>query len=488
MAKREVNSQPDSTHTPAAQIDIRLWAGQGTRRRDVLAAGRDLILQFPDPTRLVLALLSYALLLAALAGSIYWLSVQPSAMRGEFNVAVAEFREITKEDQGKHRRTVYSESLGQVVYDYLEGEYARTDFGLDVQIEHKNMPYVEGDSDARTLAQRTQADLVIYGTLTSEGETDVTSLSPRFYVARGGNSTRRHGVEIGKDVDELAGAHPFSLRLHASPESGRERLWDEVSTRAGILLTFSQGLIQLYSEQPKPARSAFVKAIEQASEQEEFLGSQVLYLFAATASMRLRDYRDAQNYLEQARALAPNYGRAHVARGNLYYAQAVDGYEDLNGCTTSWRPSETEIYCREGQPEAAWWALLYLAEEAYDLATRPEAQADYGAYAEEKGWLGQGNVHLLQAYKGEDLYGAYDRASDAYKKVIQSFDDLPHPDKHALAAHAYWGLGVARLGQGRIDQAREAFDQCTRVARSKTGHKQDCRDWLETLEAEVTRP
>jgi tetratricopeptide (TPR) repeat protein len=419
---------------------------------------------FSDPVQ-VIAALAYVTLVAGLAGSIYWLWQQPSPLRGDFNIAVAEFYEI---QDGELQKTDDSARIGLKLFNFLEGEYKRTDFGLDVKVGHSHMRDVYGDSDAARLARRVNADLVIFGTLFRREDGQI-ELQPRFFVVSQVQRQAGGQAEIRRDVDEVLGAHPFTLTLTDEIESSLE-------TRAAVLSSFTQGLIRLHSEQPWPARALFDDAIQKARDLGDWQGLPVLDLFAAVASRQVGDYPAALAYLDEATRLDPGYGRAGIARGNVYFGQAMDG------CQASGLDDRATAHCQAGREDTAIWYLMTdQALHAYEQVAQT-GREPYSAYLQEKGWLGVGNVYLWAAQNHDP--GFYDRAAAAYQQVTASYERTPDQAKRNLAAYAYRYLGVARERQGRLAEAQEAYRQCVQVARYDEEVKQQCQEYLDNLQTQ----
>jgi tetratricopeptide (TPR) repeat protein len=477
MAQNESCPPTIDEESQAPQTQIEVEVGRGAKLRRVLIAGRDIvvfkrIITVFTSTPQVVAVLAFTALVVSLASAAYWLSQQPSRLKGDFNIVVAQFREI---QDGVPERTNASERIGQALYDFLDGEYKRTDFGLKVEVGRRNMPYVTGDPDAETLARRTNAHLVIYGTLTPAG--DQVILLPRFFVVREIQGNEGSGAEIGCDVDEIVGAHPFTLKLRFDPNASDDEVERDLATRAAVLSSFTQGLVHLSNDRPEPALAAFDEALRQAEGQEDFQGLQALYLFAAVANRRLGDYETALALLDQALEIKQNYGRASVALGNVYFSQAV------TGCQSNGLDEKALELCQAGPQgeEDALWYLLYKARETYERVTQ-EGQHPYGAFLQEKGLLGVGNVHLWAAQNGEAEFGLFDRAVEAYQQVVASYEKTPDEGKRDLVALAYRYIGAAREFQGMPDEAEEAYRQCIELAHYDDNVKHECQTRLDDLQ------
>jgi hypothetical protein len=464
---------PDEAQSPPTTIDVAV--GGRSIVRDLLVAGRDVIVTnyrtIFSSTRQVIALLLYISLVVGLVGSTYVLWRQPSSMTGDFNIAVAQFGEIQAD--GNVQNTGTSARIAQALVDYLDGEYKRTSFGLQVMVDNRNMRYVANDIVAEKLARRVNAQLVIYGTLRPGG--DQVTLQPHFFVARQIQTGARSRVAIGCDVDEIVGEHPFTLNLHFDPNASTDEIEAEMAGRAAVLASFTQGLVHLYnvqSDEPVLARLAFDSAIAEAQALADFRGLQTLYLFDAVANYRSQDYETARSLLDRALEIEPGYGRALIAQGNIFYYQA------LAGCLANGLDEKAMAYCQAGDAKAAQTYLLYRAWETYGQVSRGQ-RFPYGTYLQEKAWLNMGNIYLMRGQDGE--VGAYERAAAYYQQVAGGYEQAPRNDEQDLAARAYRGLGQVRDRQGLEDGAAAAFQRCYELALYDESTRSECRDSLDSL-------
>src|SRR6266498_3924030 len=105
----------------------------------------------------------------------------------------------------------------------MDGDFQASNFGLKVQTSHKNMPLILEDSQAKALAKKVHADIVIYGNIFSQD--NQAEFSPHFYVAEKADANELTGQ------DELASPIDFDI-LQLNTE---DQINNVLRTRAKIL-------------------------------------------------------------------------------------------------------------------------------------------------------------------------------------------------------------------------------------------------------------
>jgi tetratricopeptide (TPR) repeat protein len=372
----------------------------------------------PKTALIILAVLAIA------AGSLYLAyraSQKPSPMRGNFNIAVAQFGEVTDQGiQATARATVIGDSLA----GFLDSEYALNAYGLDVEVAHQKIGIVTEEREAAQLAKDINAHIVIYGTVYYEE--DKATFSPRFYVA--GQT----------DAEELTGQHELAEQIKF--DKGKlDDLNRQLSSRAAVLVFFTKGLVYLTTGELDGAAYYFQQAIQQTKDKEgaSFKGQEVLYLFASAVYQRQGNFEAASQSLDQALLLNPTYARAYIARGNIYYAQAL----------LSWDRTKLEEALVE-----------------YKRAIEPDQKPD--VYVRAKVNVSLGNVYVVQAQQSDDAK-LFAQAISYYEQVIDRYDKTDQETKErlrGLAATAYFGLGAAYERQGDPTQARSVYQRCINLA------------------------
>ena len=325
------------------------------------------------PPKTIIIILVFLSVAAISLFSLYRTGQKPARMIGDFNIAVAQFGEIT--DQGLVP-SARAAQISQALFDFLDSEYKATDFGLKVQAAHKDIGIITEDREAERQASEIGADVLIYGTVFVEGDT--ATLSPRFFIAN------------RPDTQELTGQHRFALPITftVSGSVSYDKVNAELRSRAGVLVLFTQGLTFLSARDFGKGLRCFQQAIHEAEKYGRFEGQEVLYLSAANASQLNQNSVEAGKYADQALVLNQEYARAYIARGNIYYSQALQRSFDE--------------------------AMLDKALAEYERAGRALEMQDQpaGAYIREKLDVAVGNIYVIQAQKSDD--------KELYSKAIDS--------------------------------------------------------------------
>jgi tetratricopeptide (TPR) repeat protein len=371
------------------------------------------------PRAILIAVASVAIA----AVTIYCLNAvaqKPARMTGDFNIAVAQFGEVT--DQGIVS-SARATQLSRMLFDCLDSEYKATDFGLDVQVSHKKIGILVEDREAEKLAYNIDADIVIYGSVFVAG--NQASLSPRFYVAD------------QPDTGELTGQHRLAWPIQFDVFTLRfpDKVYTELCSRAAILIHFTEGLAFLSADDFDEAFYYFEEAVGEAESYTPFDGQEVLYLFAAVTSHRQGNSERAMVYLNQALSLNDEYARALIARGNIYYSEALKASFDES--------------------------KLVQALDEYEKALEARDQPA-GAYIREKVNTSLGNVYVILAQQTNDPE-LFARAIYHYDQVVAQYERTRNGRLKDLAGIAYFGLGAAYERQNDYSWARDSYQRCIKL-------------------------
>lgn len=262
---------------------------------------------FRDVAQLI-TFLTAVVLVSMVIGYLAWRAQQPTTMTGNFNIAVAQFGEVGSD--GKIHVSGDSAKISQALANYLESEYRTTDFGIEVEVSHAHMPLVEEDDQAQKLTRSVNADLVIYGTVLGNDRTG--TLLPRFWV------------DPDPNMDEVSGRNALEAPIPYEPtrlaDSGY--LTETLRANAGVLLLFTKALVSLNADNLDAAAAALDESLVEAK--TDFHGKEVLYLLGSTIARLQGNYSLALERAETALSLNPEYARAYVAAGNVYYDQVAE--------------------------------------------------------------------------------------------------------------------------------------------------------------------
>lgn len=380
---------------------------------------------FRDTKQLIITIVTLLLVMGSISGG-YWYSKQPRKMTGNFNIAIAQFGEIQAD--GSVKPSAKAEKISSTLFNFLDSEYRASGLGLTVQVAHKNMPLIIEDSQAEELAGKANADIVIYGNISVLG--NQAEFSPRFYVAEQSDAKEMTGQ------NELA--YPIEFDI-SNLGSGNE-VHTELRTRAEILFNFTKGLIYYSKEDMDAALRSVQTAISVAEKlPEPFKGEEALYLLAAKIKISQEDMEGANQMLDQALEMNRNYARAYLARGNIFYTQAIEANFDAE--------------------------LLDKAKieytKAYEAPDQPE-----GAYIPIKAHTTLGNVLVVKAQQTNNPE-LFSQAVEHYLYVTEEYERTKDPFLRSYAEVAYFGLGAAYERQGHQSKAIEMYERAYDLTESE---------------------
>ena len=377
-------------------------------------------------SRQVITFLLGVVLIGGMISLGYWWSQQPRRMTGDFNIAVAEFS--PKGDSGE-----IAPIVSQRIFSFLDGQYLLSSF-QDVQVEHDKIGIISGAEEAAALARKINAHLVIYGDVTVIS--DQVLITPQFYVVE------LHQTDVGEVNGEHKLAAPISLPVKDLIEPSSEVL-KVMEQNTAILIEFTKALVYLAAGKPGDltlAKESINKAITEAESYDDFIGKEVIYLFASDIARRQGNLDDAQKQLDEALDLNKNYGRGYIAQANIFYDQ-----------------------------ENLFKAIEYY-EKAKLLPNQP-----FGAYIVEKASLGIGQSCWVQFQnvnqnEGADRSEAYELAKctlDNSQEVINSYvvQNDPEPILKEMAAWAYFDSGSIYQSWGQDEDARKLYEQVLNISK-----------------------
>lgn len=395
---------------------------------------------FSDVRQVLTMMLGIVLIGGVVLFTIWW-SQQPRRMRGDFNIAVAE---LVPTGEAVDIAPIVSQRL----FSFLDGQYKLSSFA-DVQVAHKNIGAITSAEEARALAERINAHLVIYGDVVAIG--DQVLVSPQFYVVE------THQTDVGEVNGEHKLAARISLRLQdlVSPTSESLALMQQ---NTAILVEFTKALVYLAAGSETDlmlAQKSIDEAIDKSKNYDEFEGQEVIFLFASDIARRQGKMDEAQTHLNTALNLNTNYGRGYLAQANIFYDQGD------------------------------FYAAKMFYERAINHGDNP-----LGAYVFEKASLGLGNICFVQ-YQYVQRNDQADKAEadrlarcglDHYQQVITAYNQQPEPEPilREMAAGAYFSSGTIYQINGQFDAARLAYEQALKLTKD-AGRKQQIQAVLKEV-------
>lgn len=249
----------------------------------------------------------------------------PPRMTGDFNVALTVFGAA----QGAPKNAAaaaadLADSVYQSMQRALEVGAATADGSSErLQIpvlSPANLGKVAGENSAeraqsaKTLANRINADLVIYGVL-QFGET-VTRFLPEFYL-----SERKF-----KQASELPGQYDFGSPIEVSGDieantAARTELRGRLISRASALAYFALGLGHYVRGELEQADHFFLEAAA-AKGWDDRDGKEVLFLFLGNSAGMQAKWDLADDYFARSVQLRPDYARAWLGIAEIRFQRA----------------------------------------------------------------------------------------------------------------------------------------------------------------------
>jgi tetratricopeptide (TPR) repeat protein len=260
----------------------------------------------------------------------------PTQMTAGMNIAITDFGQI--DAQGRVHTSKLGAALSKSVYDKLMREYQEVypeligKDGRSVEIwqdslgrDVKNVALnaltgataEDRAAQAKALAQRINANVVIYGYLIEQG--NVNSLHLDFFYA---------GDTLRGEPDTVTGRHvlseliSFPTALEQEPMAVQEFLNEPLGLRAKVLFWITVALIFDVTDQQERALQTLQEAEQTLASKTDKDGQALLHYFIGREALWLRQYDVAIQALEEARTLKPNYANAYIALGGVHYDRA----------------------------------------------------------------------------------------------------------------------------------------------------------------------
>jgi hypothetical protein len=228
----------------------------------------------------------------------------PPVMRGTLNLAMADFASPDSRGRRAAKATAkLATDVATSVADLLTEQLRPTASRMRIEIRGPaQFPQIRGASQtaraqaAKQRAGQIDADIVVYGTLSTDGNT--ISLQPELYLSD----------SIQGDTGELVGDHPWGsiIELLGSPESNplaTQLFGEPLSARTKALASMILGIWHYQAGQPSAALQHLHAAAENPAWRDQ-QGKQVVYLFLGNAAER----QGAQEQRKRIPTLTPSAG------------------------------------------------------------------------------------------------------------------------------------------------------------------------------------
>ncbi len=267
----------------------------------------------------------------------------PWQMRGSLNIAVADFGLLS---DGRINPSALGADLSAAMYEELAVQYAEAKAATsaesrktpisDVLIWHDTMPAARGAKNvhfgviegataqersdaAAALAKRINANIVIYGYLTSDAVQEALVLE--FYYSSPAISdepdaamgSHQMGAPIASDLPLDDPQHAATAKLQMSPG---------LNKRSAAVFWLTQAFSYDFANQPEVALQILQEAERRLGDWPNAEGKELLYLFLGRAALFAREFEEAIRAGETALSINPDYVNAHVLLGLTYIDRA----------------------------------------------------------------------------------------------------------------------------------------------------------------------
>ena len=286
--------------------------------------------------RLLWPLVAIAVVVLGIAGSLAWPMLEPLwnvwPMTGNFNIAVADIGVI--QPGGAMRESAFGEQISAELYHSLDDAYTQAieagTFDRNVLIWHDSLGRAEGKNitlghvegatpedrmeNAAKLAQRIQAQMVIFGHLTDA--TDPESLELEFYydgqTRAGDPSALWGGYEFGAPIQP-------AVSYAVNPDSASLTMAEELVPRSRALLWMTQALSYALANLPEKGLAILQQAEPTADGWGPGEGKELFHLVLGEVAQKSREFDIAIAALEEALAIEPEYIPALIVLGGAYF-------------------------------------------------------------------------------------------------------------------------------------------------------------------------
>ncbi len=373
--------------------------------------------------------------------------VFPYPMDSGFNIVVNRFTVVGK--NGPMLLSPDGLAVADYIYQQLNYNIRDLDLGESYHIQRpEHTCLIKGDSksvreaNASALAQKINADIIVYGVIQAGDEP--ASFSPEFYV----------NYKSFQEAAEITGQHEFgdslSIILPFIYKKFRPTDNPELAARIQALSLITIGLSYYSIDNFEEASKYFVQA-QNTKGWSELPGKEIVYLLLGNSgnrrysaeqstayALRAPYLEEALSNYNQALKLNSKYARAMAGKAGTLYLQALGDPAD-NDFT------KLDLIKLD--------EAMRLYNTAIKLVTAPDS-----ADIKTKVHFGRAKIYLalyLRAWmtKG-DSNTPRSRADSEFKEVLKEYDDGNGNLRITnLAGHSYVFLGVIAQVQEKLDEA-----------------------------------
>jgi hypothetical protein len=391
--------------------------------------------------------------LLILVGILVYSGSRPPVMNGLYNIAVADIGEI--EPDGQVRSSADGGMISQTVTAALQSAFQDKQNILiwnnspELRLKRVRIRTLEGDSpqqlnqEAASLAQRLNADMIIYGTIDRRQQPPVLSI--QMYLT----------PKLEDTLNEIKGSFPLDAPIPLNSDLASDSVKTEITRQTNLLASLALAQSESKAGRTLEALDGYLEAAKLAPESDMlqfFIARESLFVIERPAIPQSVDAafeEQARAALEKALQLNPQNARAYIGLGSLYLKQVKRMLDEARNSEFTDQTFQ-QIMQFLDQAEAAYRHVL-------ELKVDP---AVYGVPIEDIARLGGADVQISRgiALLGHTNYDpnneAFDQAAGLFDQAIQTLNrTLPTFQASGLSRYLAQNdqfLGNAYLNSGYL--------------------------------------
>ncbi len=398
----------------------------------------------------------------------------PSRMGGIFNVAVADFGQITPD--GQLESSEAAKQISRWAIAYLR-ESLQDDPNVEIwprkggPLDRTRIGLVTS-TDAGDKAAGINASLIYFGEIRSSGSQAELSLG--FYIA----------PQFEYRFEDIQGSYapgrPIRIADLSNPGPSVQA---ELEKQSALIARLTLGLTQVQLGNSEQALRAFEQAAQAdpaSAVAQFFIGRESLFLANQLPGQGETYQQAAESAFEKSIALDGEYARAYIGLGSVFTDRAADLLDDA---LTSGQPPDPQAFVFIEQAIQSY-------QSALDLEPDP---VKYGNPVAEVARMALGHAYQLQGTAAA-LGGDAPAALSAFKRAATLLDEarlafeasLPDNESHRrYLAQVYEYLGETRQWQGyahelasEYPEARQAYEQALAAYQQCIAQAEDTPDLI----------
>jgi tetratricopeptide (TPR) repeat protein len=425
--------------------------------------------------------------LLVLVGILGYSRLQPPVMNGLYNVAVADIGEIGTDGRVQAIPDGSGAAISQIISADLQSAFQDSPNILvwsntpELRLQRVRIGTLESDSPqgltqaAASLAERLNADMIIYGNINRQQQPPVLNL--HIYLA----------PKLEDALDEINGNFLLNAPIPIGSDLESDAVQLEIGRQANLLAKLVLAQSESKSGRTLEALDGYLEAAVLAPESDMlqfFIGRESLFVIEREAVPQNADEAFVQQALtsfEQALQLNPKNARAYIGLGSLYLKQAKRLIQEAANSEYT-DQSFGQIMQLLDQSEAAYGQVLQLEIDP----------VEYGVPVKDIAILGLGDVQVTRgiALQGRANFDPsredFQEAIQLFEQAIQTFNDVlpafqaPGLSRYLAQGHQFLGsayqnsgyladlAGDSSAAEQAYQQAIEQFDACIALGENST--------------------